>query len=111
MNNDTIRHSEERLVQQFLTNHKHEPRPNKWFTKRVVNKLPASSSHICKIIMSIATLTAVVICGVLLYLSSDYILLTRENNISPTLLSICTAMISTVILVVLQVIRLIKTYF
>lgn len=111
MNNDTTRHDNEILVQQFLTTHKHEPRPNKWFAQREVNKLPSNTSSICKIVMCVATLIAVVVCGILLYLSPHYILMPRENNISVSLLSIYTAMISTVILIALQVIRLIKTYF
>lgn len=111
MNNDTTRHDNEILVQQFLTTHKHEPRPNKWFAQRVVNKLPSNTSSICKIVMCITTLIAVVVCGILLYLSPHYILMPRENNITVSLLSIYTAMISTVILIALQVIRLIKTYF
>ena len=111
MNNDTMHHNDEKLVQQFLTSHKHDPRPNRWFTTRVINKLPANSSSTCKIIMTVVTFVAVMIFGVLICLSTDYILLPRENNLSVSLLSIYTAMISTVILIALQVIRLIKTYF
>ncbi|MBR5844598.1 MAG: DUF5056 domain-containing protein [Bacteroidaceae bacterium] len=111
MNNDTTPRNDEKSIRQFLTTHKHEPRPNKWFAQRVVNKLPDNTSSACKIVMCVATLIAVVLCGVLLYLSPQYILMPRENNITISLLSIYTAMISTVILVALQVIRLIKTYF
>ena len=111
MNNDTMHHNDEKLVQQFLTSQKQDPRPNRWFTKRVINKLPANSSSTCKIIMTVVTFVAVMIFGVLICLSTDYILLPRENNLSVSLLSIYTAMISTVILIALQVIRLIKTYF
>ncbi len=111
MNNCKNPHNDEKLVQQFLTNNAHKPHTNEWFTKRVINKLPTPKSNICMIIMSITTLIAVVACGALLYLSADYILPLKENNITVSLLSIYTAMISTVILVTLQVIRLIKTYF
>ena len=111
MNNYTTHHNDEKSIQQFLTTHKHEPRPNKWFAQRVVNKLPDNTSSMCKIVMCVTTLIAVVVCGTLLYLSSHYILMPRENNITLSLLSIYTAMISTVILIALQVIRLIKTYF
>ena len=111
MNKNNTPHNEEVLVKKFLTNNAHTPRHNEWFARRVINRLPSQQSSVCRVIMSITTLIAVIVCGFILYLSTDYILQLKENNITLSLLSIYTAMMSTVILVTLQVIRLIKTYF
>lgn len=111
MNNNTQYHDEEKLVKQYLSTHSHEPRPNAWFTKRTINKLPERKSSTCKIIMCITTLLSVVACGALLYLLPYDIVRLEENNITRSLLSIYTAMAGMIILVALQVIRLIKTYF
>ena len=111
MNNNALHHDEEKLVKEFLKTHTHEPRPNVWFTKRTINKLPEHRSSSCKIIMCITTFLSVVACGVLLYLLPNDIITFEENNITRSLLSIYTAMAGMIILVALQVIRLIKTYF
>jgi hypothetical protein len=111
MNNNTQYHDDERLIKEFLSTHTLEPRRNEWFTKRTLNKLPEPRSSSCKIIMCITTLLSVVACGVLLYLLPNDIVRLEENNITVSLLSIYTAMAGMIILVALQVIRLIKTYF
>lgn len=111
MNRKETSHSDEIMVKNFLTRHKLEPRDNIWFTQRVSNKLPMRTSVACKVIMILTTLIAIVVCGALLYVIGNHNIPQEENNLSPSLLSIYIAMMSSVILITLQVIRLIKTYF
>lgn len=110
--NDKIQHNnEEDLLRKYFTETKIEPPSNVWFTKRVMHKLPHRFSSIERNIMTVVTIISVVMCGILLYYSTDYILPHAENKITLSLLCIYVTIISTMVLVLLQIIRLIKTYF
>ena len=80
MNKNNTPHNEEVLIKKFLTNNAHTPRHNEWFARRVINRLPSQQSSVCRVIMSITTLIAVIVCGCILYLSTDYILQLKYGN-------------------------------
>ncbi len=113
MNNKTQHTHEDILIRRYFKEKRHEPHENKWFTHRVVNSLPRQqkafkpTSVIMTIVTIVSTLTC---CGVLWYASHNFYPL-HENKFTSELLCIYTAIMSTILLVVLQVIQLIKTYF
>lgn len=111
MNNNTPSPANENRVRLYLTHHALKPRHNAWFTPRVVNRLPYKRSSIPRLIMTVVTLVSVIMCGIILWQIPQHILSHEENNITPMLLCIYAATMSTIVLVILQVIRLIKTYF
>ena len=111
MNNNTAPNNEERIVRQFLESNAKQPRPNKWFTQRVINNLPSKKQNASRIVMTLTTMAAVFACGVLTWHISRHFSIHGENNITFSLLSIYLAMMSSIILTLWQVIRLIKTYF
>lgn len=115
MNKKDSYNQEDKLIRQFISKQSHHPSDNRWFTRRVVNRLPqpqpqSQSTPAC-IIMTTVTLIAVILCCTLLHYTSHNFLSLRENNLTGELLCMYIALMSTVLLVVLQVIRLIKTYF
>lgn len=111
MNNNTPHNQDEKLVKQFLQKQAYEAKDNPWFTHRTMHRLPAAQKNTGRNIITAVTIAAVVACGILLYNLNDYILPPEENKITDSLLCIYTAIMGTIVLVVQQVIRLIKTYF
>ena len=113
MNKKNSNNQEDKLIRQFITKQSHHPGENRWFTRRVVNRLPQSQTQSMPacIIMTTVTIIAVIMCCAFLHYTSHNFLSLRENNLTGELLCMYIALMSTVLLVVLQVIRLIKTYF
>lgn len=109
--NSNINNNEDRLIQEFVNANKLNPKPNQWFTHRVINKLPRQQQATGRWIMTIITIVAVMACLLMLTTAPQHIYSLKENNFSTVLLCMYIAIMSSVILVVLQVIRLIKTYF
>ena len=113
MNNKITQSQEDKLIRRFISENRLHTRDIPWFTRRVVNRLPQPQQQpalICLVRVMI-TLIAVVTCCALLYYAPHKFLHTRENILSGELLCMYIALMSTVLLVVLQVIQLIKTYF
>lgn len=104
---------EDILIHRYINEQKQEPSENKWFTHRVIHSLPPSQETkiISRIILSCVTCVAVILCCLALWYISSNILVSRENNLTGELLCIYIAIMSTTVLVALQVIQLIKTYF
>lgn len=111
MNNDHKTAQEEKIVRDFLQSNTLTADENKWFTRRVINRLPPKATTPGRTIMAVATLLAVAACCVLLWYTPQHFPIPRENNITAELLCIYVAIICSILLVTLQVIRFIKTYF
>lgn len=101
----------EKVVSDFLKKNAITADENKWFTHRVMHQLPPAHTTPGRSIMAIFTLFAVVMCCFVLWYVSQHFSIPRENNITADLLCIYIAIMSSVLLVTLQVIRFIKTYF
>lgn len=101
----------EPAIHKFLKDNAIDAAPNEWFTHRVINRLPREHTAPGRWLMTIVTIITVILCYMTLRYVSHNIMLDTENNFSPTLLSIYAATMGAVVLTVLQVIRLIKTYF
>lgn len=111
MNNAHKTAKEEKIVRDFLKSNALAAGENKWFTRRVMHRLPPQQATPGHIIMAVVTLLAVVACCVLLWYIPQYFSIPRENNITPVLLCLYIAITCSILLVTLQVIRFIKTYF
>ena len=113
MNNNTQHTPEDILLRRYFKEKRHQPRENKWFTHRVIHSLPRQQK-VCKpasVIMTVVTIVATLMCCIVLWYASHNFYPLHENKFSGELLCIYIAIMSTILLVVQQIIQLIKTYF
>lgn len=111
MNKDLDTIKKEKVVKDFLTHNAIEAKENKWFTHRTLHRLPPRQATHGRTIMAVVTIIAIIAYGIILRYATLHFPIEGENNITVTLLCIYTAIMSTAILIALQVIRFIKTYF
>ncbi len=103
----------EEVVSRFLQREAYPESENTWFTPRLMNRLPRKENvPLGRTVMTVVTILSVIICFISLWIvTPQYFPLGGTNHFSLDLLYIHIALASAVILVTLQVIRLIKTYF
>ncbi len=111
MNKNHDTEMKDRVVKEFLTHNAIEAKENKWFAHRTMHRLPPRQATQGRAIMAVVTIIAVIAYGIILRYAIQHFPIEGENNITITLLCIYTAIMSTAILIALQVIRFIKTYF